>query len=68
MVTLRLMSLQSNNQVSQTLTITELSEHQSKELVPACEVLDIPITFVLINKVTELVVIQKLHQLSEDVF
>jgi hypothetical protein len=62
------MSLQGHNQVTQALTITELSEHQSKELIPASEMLDIVIPIVLVNKVTELVAIQKLYQLSEDVF
>jgi hypothetical protein len=61
-------SLKSNNQVASTLTITEFSEQHGKELIPASEVLDISITFVLLNKVTELIVVQKLHQLNEDVF
>ena len=62
------MSLQGHNQVTQALTITELSEHQSKELIPTSKMLDVAIPIVLVNKVTELVAIQKLYQLSEDVF
>jgi hypothetical protein len=45
-----------------------LSEHQSEELIPTSEMLDVAIPIVLVNKVTELVAIQKLYQLSEDVF
>ena len=62
------MGFKSHYKVSQTLTVAELSEHQCKELVPACEVLDITITVILINKATELVIVQKLYQLCEYIF
>ena len=45
-----------------------MAEHQSEELVPASEVLDITIPVILINKATELVVVQKIYQLCEYIF
>ena len=48
--------------------ITELSKHRGKELIPTSEMLDVAVPIVLVNKVMELVAIQKLYQLSEDVF
>ena len=68
MIALLIMCLDGNNQITQTLAITQLTKHQRKELVPTCEVLHIVVTFILIYNVTELVVVQKLNQLSEDVF
>ena len=62
------MRFDSHNQVTQALTIAQLTKHQCKELVPTSEVLHIVVTFILINDVTKLVIVQKLNQLSEDVF
>ena len=62
------MGLKSHNQVSKTLTVTELTEHQRKKLVPAGEMLDITVPVILVNKATELVIIQKLYQLGEHIF
>ena len=62
------MGLKSHYHVSQALTVAELSEHQSKKLVPAGEMLDITVTVILVNKTAELVIVQKLYQLSEYIF
>ena len=48
--------------------VTELSEHECHELIPAGEVLDIPVPIILVNQVTELVVVEKCNQLSEYIF
>ena len=68
MVALGLVGFKSRDQVSQALTVTELSEHQSKELIPAGEMLDITVTVILVNKTAELVIVQKLYQLGEYIF
>ena len=62
------MGFKSHYHVSQAFTVTELSEHQSKKLVPAGEMLDITVTVILVNKTAELVIVQKLYQLSEYIF
>ena len=62
------MGFEGHYQVSQALTVTELSEHQSKELIPAGKMLDITVTVILVNKTAELVIVQKLYQLSEYIF
>ena len=51
------MGFKSHNHVSQTLTVTELPEHQCKKLVPTSEVLDITVSIILVNKVAELVIV-----------
>ena len=62
------MGFKSHYHVSQALTVAELSEHQSKKLVPAGEMLDITVTVILVNKTAELVIVQKLYQLGEYIF
>ena len=47
MIALLIMCLDGNNQITQTLAITQLTKHQRKELVPTCEVLHIVVTFIL---------------------
>ena len=47
----------SHYHVAQTLTVTELTKHQSQKLVPAGEMLDITVLIILVNKVTELVIV-----------
>ena len=54
-VTLGLVSLQCNDNITQALTITKLSEHECHELIPAGEVLDIAITTILANKIIEVI-------------
>ena len=51
------MGFYSHYHIAQTLTVTELAEHQSKKLVPAGEMLDITIPVILVNKVAELVIV-----------
>lgn len=67
-ITFGLVSLQCNDNITQALTVTELSEHECHELIPAGEVLDIPVPIILVNQVTELVVVEKCNQLSEYIF
>ena len=56
------------NQVAKTLTIAQLPEHHSKQLIPAGELLHVAITIILANKVIELCSVQKSGKLSEYVF
>ena len=53
------MGLKSHNQVSKTLTVTELTEHQRKKLVPAGEVLDILVTIIFDSEIIEVIPIKK---------
>ena len=62
-VTLGLVSLQCNDNITQTLTITELSEHECHELIPAGEVFDMPITSKLANKKIEVISVEKISHL-----
>jgi len=68
MIALLIVRLNGDNQITQTLTIAQLTEHQRKELVPTCEVLHIAVTTVFVNDVTKLVKVQELYQLREYVF
>ena len=45
-----------------------MTEHQRKKLVPTGEVFHISVATVFIDEITELILIQKLHELSENVF
>ena len=67
-VTLGLVSLQRNNNIMQTFMITELSEHECHELIPAGEALYIPITIILANKIIEVISVEKRCQLCENEF
>jgi len=49
-----------------TLTVTELTEHQRKELIPAGEMLDILVTIVLASKVIEVISVKECYQLGEN--
>ena len=50
-----MVSIKSDNQVSQTLTIGELAKHQRKQLIPASEMLHILVSIMLTNDVVELI-------------
>ena len=52
----------------QTLTITEFSEHECHELIPAGEALCLPITIILANKIIEVISVEKRCQLCENEF
>ncbi len=57
MVAFLLMCIQSNNQITKTFTVAQLSEHQSKKLIPASKMFNIPITIILLYDTEKLVVI-----------
>ena len=68
MITFLVMRLYGDNQVSHALAITQLSEHQRKQLVPTGEVLHIAIAIILANMVVKLSPVQKSGKLSKNVF
>ena len=53
------MGFKSHYHIAQTLTVTELTEHQSKKLVPAGEVLDILVTIIFASEIIEVIPIKK---------
>ena len=57
--TLGPMGFKSHYHIAQTLTVTELTEHQSKKLVPAGEVLDILVTIIFASEIIEVIPIKK---------
>jgi hypothetical protein len=67
-VALAAMGFQSDYQVTQTLAIGELAEHQGKHLVPTREVLHVPVASVFADEVVEVVPVKKPSQLGENVF
>ena len=62
------MCFKSNNQITKTLTITQLAEHHCKQLVPTGEVLHVAITIILANVVVKPSPVQKSGKLSKNVF
>ena len=62
------MRFKSNNQISQTLSITQLTKHHSKQLIPTSEMLNITVSIILVNQMAKLVVVEKFYQLGENVF
>ena len=65
METLGTMRSDCHNHIAQTLTITELPEHQCQKLVPAGEMLDILVTFVFADEIVEMVPVKECCQLGE---
>jgi hypothetical protein len=57
--TLGPMGFKSHYHIAQTLTVTELTEHQSKKLVPAGEALDILVTIIFASEIIEVIPIKK---------
>ncbi len=53
------MGFQCNNQVTQTLTIAELSEHESEQLIPTGEVLHITVYRVLTSQIIEMIPVEE---------
>lgn len=47
-----------NNQIAQTFTPRELTEHKNFELIPAGESLYVPVTLILTNEIVELVTVK----------
>ena len=68
MVLLCSMCFKSNNQISQTLSITQLAKHNSKQLIPTCEMLHIAVSIILVNQMAKLVIVEKFYLLGENVF
>ena len=68
MVLLCPMCFKSNNQISQTLSITQLTKHHSKQLIPTSEMLHIAVSIILANIVVKLSPIQKIGELGKNVF
>lgn len=67
-VALAAMSLDNDNQITQTPPIGQLSEHHHQQLIPASEVFHIVIATVFCDDTTKLVVIQEFNQLSKNIF
>jgi hypothetical protein len=55
MIALGVMSIKGNYPISQTLTIGELTEHQSKQLIPTSELLYVPIPLILVDYTSKLI-------------
>jgi hypothetical protein len=68
MVALVAVSLDDDNQVSQTLTVSQLAEHHHKQLVPAREVLHIVVAIVFGHNSIEFAPVKKRSKLSINVF
>lgn len=67
MITLLLMRLYGNNQVSHAFSITQLPKHQRKTLIPTCEVFHVYVSIIHANKIIEVIPVVKCYQLSENV-
>ena len=65
MEALGLMGFKSHYHISQTLTVTELTKHQSQKLVPAGEMFDILVPIIFASEVVEMIPIKKCYQLRE---
>ena len=68
MVLLCSVCFKSNNQVSQTLSIAQLTKHYCKQLIPTSEMLQIVVSIILVNQMAKLVIVKKFYQLGENVF
>ena len=54
MVLLCSMCFKSNNQISQTLSITQLTKHHCKQLISLCEMIHIAVSIILVNQMANL--------------
>ena len=61
------MGLQDGYQITKTLTIAELSKHQSQQLIPASEMLDVFVTAIFADEVVEVIPVKESYQLREHV-
>jgi len=68
MIAFGLVGIECDHQIPKTFTVGKLSEHQSKQLVPAGEVLHILVAIILGYDTIELTAVEKRGQLSENVF
>lgn len=55
MVKLAMVGLKSHNQVTQSITITQLTEHHCEQLIPASEALYISVSVILAHKIFEMI-------------
>ena len=65
MILLGTMCFKSNNQITKTLTITQLTKHHYKQLIPTSEVFHVAIAIILANVVVKLSPVQKSCKLSK---
>lgn len=56
------MNIEYNNQISQTISITQLTKHHCDKLIPTCEMLHIFIDVILAKYPIELTTIQKYNK------
>ncbi len=68
MIAFGLVGIKCDHQIPETFTVGKLSEHQSKQLVPAGEVLHIPVAMILGYDTIELTAVEKRSQLGENIF
>ena len=68
MIFLGTMWVKSNNKITKTLTITQLTKHHYKQLIPTSEVFHVAIAIILANVVVKLSPVQKSGKLSKNVF
>jgi len=68
MIAFGLVGIKCDHQIPETFTAGKLSEHQSKQLVPAGEVLHIPVAMILGYDTIELTAVEKRSQLGENIF
>lgn len=62
------MCFKSNNQISQTLSITQLTKHHCMQLIPTSEMLHITLSIILADIVVKLSSVQKSGELGKNVF
>ncbi len=62
------MCYKSNNQISQTLSITQLTKLHCKQLIPASEMLHIAVSILLANFVVKLSSVLKSSELGKNIF
>ena len=62
------MSVNNDNQIAQTITVGQLTENHTKQLIPAGKVSDILIARIFGNEFIEYPLWQKTYKLSENVF
>ena len=67
MIALCLMGLQDGYQITKTLTIAELSKHQSQQLIPASEMLDVFVNTIFADEVVEVIPVKESYQLREHI-
>ena len=56
-VKLPLMSLKSDDQITQSFAVAQLTEHHRKQLIPTTETLYVSVSLILINEMAKLVVV-----------